>query len=135
MHQKSIKSSGFTLVELMIVVAIIGILAAIALPSYQQYVKQARRTEAQSVLLDIQQKQEKWRVNNITYGSLSDVAGTASNDYYTFTVSGNTSTTYTISASAKSGTSQATDTASGSACSSLSIDQAGTKSPAACWKK
>jgi len=135
MHQKFIKQNGFTLIELMITVAIIGILAAIALPSYQQYIKQSRRTAAQSTLLDIQQKEEKWRVNNILYGTLSEVAGTASDNYYNYAVTGNTSTAYTISATAISGTSQASDTVGGTSCSPLTIDQGGTKSPDACWKK
>ena len=135
MRQKFTKQNGFTLIELMITVAIIGILAAIAFPSYQQYIKQSRRTVAQSTLLDIQQKEEKWRVNNTTYGSLTDVAGTTSDDYYNYAVTANTATTYTITATAPSGSSQASDAVSGTPCSPLSIDQGGTKLPAVCWKK
>lgn len=135
MQAKTKNPHGFTLIELMIVVAIIAILASIALPSYQQYVKKARRAEAQGVLLDIQQKQEKWRVNNPTYGTLTDVGGTASNDYYNFSVAGNTATAYTISATAITGASQAGDAESATTCTPLSITESGTKSPAACWKK
>ena len=52
-------SAGFTLVELMIVVVVIGILAAIAYPSYTRYVEKARRADAMATLLDISQRLER----------------------------------------------------------------------------
>jgi type IV pilus assembly protein PilE len=58
---------GFTLVELMIVVAIVAILSAIAYPSYQEYVLRSRRTEAQSLLNEAAARQERWRAQNGTY--------------------------------------------------------------------
>ena len=58
---------GFTLIELMIVVAIIGILAAIAIPNYSEYVRKSRRAEAKAMISQIQQAQEKWRANNVAY--------------------------------------------------------------------
>ena len=121
---------GFTLIELMIVVTVIGILAAIAYPSYQDYIRRARRIEAQSVMMDIQLMQEKYRINHVSYGGLADL-GTFPSDYYSFAISGNTVSAYTITATAKSGTSQASD----SGCTSMTLNQASTKTPDGCWKK
>lgn len=120
----------------MITVAVIGILAAIAIPNYQQYVKKSRRTDAQAVLLDIQQKQEKYRVNNASYASsVSALGGTASNQYYTFSMSGVSATAYEISATAASGSSQANDSQDGTTCTPLTINASSNKTPAACWAK
>ena len=122
---------GFSLIELMIVVAVIALLAAIAYPSYRDYLQHSRRVDAQSVLLNIQLSQEKYRVNNPAYGALGDLDSTPYSEYYNFAVSGTSATAYNISATAKSGTSQANDTA----CLSMSIDQASNRTPADCWKK
>ncbi|WP_313024666.1 type IV pilin protein [Pseudomonas lopnurensis] len=59
--------TGFTLIELMIVVAIIGILAAIAYPSYDEYVKRGNRTEGQALLSDASARQERYFAQNNTY--------------------------------------------------------------------
>jgi type IV pilus assembly protein PilE len=61
------KATGFTLIELMIVVAIIGIIAAIAFPSYQNQVQQTRRTTAQSELLELTQWMERRYSNGFDY--------------------------------------------------------------------
>lgn len=53
------KSSGFTLIEVMIVVAVVGILAAIAFPSYQEYVAKSRRADAQAALMELSQFMER----------------------------------------------------------------------------
>lgn len=58
---------GFTLIELMIVVAIIGILAAIAYPSYQSYVEKTRRTDAQGALMSFANAMERYYTQNNTY--------------------------------------------------------------------
>lgn len=60
-------SPGFTLIELMIVVAIVGILAAIAYPSYQSYVLRSGRTDGQAKLMEIMQAQERYYSQNQTY--------------------------------------------------------------------
>jgi len=61
------KQHGFTLIELMIAVAIVGILAAIVLPNYTEYVKRASRAEAVAALLDAANKQEQYFVDNREY--------------------------------------------------------------------
>lgn len=70
---------GFTLIELMIVIAVIAILAAIAYPSYQQYVKRTKRVEAQAYLLELAHKLESYKLVNKSFSGLdiSDI-GSAS---------------------------------------------------------
>src|SRR5690606_16242997 len=64
---KAGKMRGFTMIELMIVVVIVGILAAIAYPSYRSYVLRANRAEARALLLDIAAREERFFSNNNTY--------------------------------------------------------------------
>ena len=66
---------GFTLLELMIVVVIIAILSAIALPSYTKYVQRTRRSDGQSALLNAQQAEEKFFFRCNRYGSMQEIYG------------------------------------------------------------
>lgn len=64
---KSGRQSGFTLIELMITVVIIAILAAIAMPAYQEYVKRGHRAAAQSEMMDIANRQQQFLLANRAY--------------------------------------------------------------------
>jgi type IV pilus assembly protein PilE len=60
---------GVTLIELMITVAVVGILASIAYPSYQQYVIRSNRSEAQQFMMEIANREEEYLLNNRKFGS------------------------------------------------------------------
>ena len=63
------KIKGFTLIELMITIAVVGILAAVAYPSYQDYVRKGRRVDAKTALMDAAQGMERYYTENMTYGT------------------------------------------------------------------
>ena len=100
---------GFTLVELMIVVAIVGILASIAYPAYQEYGRRAKRAEARSHLMDAAARMERFYSDNNQYtsdlsSSGANIATTTEGGHYTVAVSGlgGTNQTYTLTATAAS---------------------------------
>ncbi len=76
---------GVTLLELMVVVVIIGILAAIAYPNYRQFVARAKRTEAKAALLQIATNQERFYLQNSTFTTNMMLLGFATNPYVTDT--------------------------------------------------
>jgi type IV pilus assembly protein PilE len=106
-----------TIVELFIVVAIVGIIAAIALPSFQESLRKGRRAEAVQAISAVQQAQERFRNNSSVYASnlnttaphLNIPTATTPNAYYQLALSGVTATNYTVTASATSGKAQAND--------------------------
>lgn len=91
------RNKGFTLIELMVTLAIIGILALIAIPGFSEQVAKSRRAEAMRGLSDLQLRQERWRASNTSYGTYANLGSpTVSN--YTLSVSGVSATGYTLTA-------------------------------------
>lgn len=105
--------AGFTMIELMIVVVVLGVLAAIAYPMFGDSVRKGRRAEGVSALATLQQAQERHRSNAAVYAdaaaSLNQGAVTSSG-YYAIAVTAADATGYTATATARAGTSQAADT-------------------------
>ena len=144
-------TAGFTLIELMITVAIVGILAAVAMPSYKNYVRRGQQPEAFNALSDYRTKMEQYYQDNRNYGSAANKCAdgaTASSwntfptslKYFTYTCAANTATgdstqqSYTVTATGNTGTLVANDV--------YTIDQSGNRATtkfkggsvtAACW--
>ena len=100
-------STGFTLIELMIVVVIIGILAAIAYPAYGRYVTRGKIIDGHSLLAQYRIQLEQYYQDNRNYGAAGGACGAAlpnTSSYFTFTcATGNPAQTYTATASSNAG--------------------------------
>lgn len=125
-------SQGFSLIELMIVVAVIGILSAIAYPSYQNHVIRASRTAAQSEMLNIANKQAQFLLADRAYASKTTLAASgfalpddlSSRYTYAIVIGSTTIPTFTITFTAIGV--QSTD-------GDLTLDNTGAKTPADKW--
>lgn len=133
---------GFTLIELMITVAIISILAMVAVPSYFDSVRKSRRADAITALNQIAQAQERWRANNTSYTTVLGSTGlnvpNPSSGYYTLSVTAASSASYSATATAAGA--QLRDTR----CATLTLAVSGgqftyTSSPSGssneCWRR
>lgn len=135
MHKKLI--SGFTLIELMVTVAIVAILAAVALPSYQSHVLRANRSAATSFLMEVANMQERYYLDARAYAAdMAALGASTPNEIsarYTITTSGNNAATppsYTVTAVPKGA--QSSDS-----CGTLTLNSKGEKGYASgatrCW--
>jgi len=122
---KSKAQQGFTLIELMVTVAVVGILAAIAYPSYTRYVVKTNRSAAESFMLGLANKQEQYRIDTRNYASdpaiLLPTPPEVSKNY-SITISNITGSTYTINAAPN-----ASQLAGDPICKTLTLNQDGTK--------
>lgn len=122
------RDSGFSLIELMIVVAIVGILASVALPSYNTYLTRSKLSEAYSQLSTVRLRMERYYQDNRTYDSGAGCATTMPSGgdvkYFTYTcVTANSGQNFTLTATGVS--------AAGTGGFAFTIDDAGTKSTSA----
>ena len=123
---------GFTIVELMIVIGIVGLLVALAIPNFSRYVRKANRGEAHQLLMNWANNQEIWRANNASYAGTGNLPAPI-HDKYTFTIANVAANTYTVTATAIAGSDQAYDQQEGTSCTPLTMDQSGARTPAVCW--
>jgi len=135
-------AKGFTLIEVMIVVAIVAILASIAIPSYQEHVVKSKRAKAEGCLLEMSQFAERYYTSNSTYVGLvlpnlgcRGELETAPASYNFGFPAAVAARTYTIQA-----VPQNAQAASDDECGTLTINQAGVKTESGtqdvryCWK-
>lgn len=116
---------GFTTIELLITVVVIGLLVVVALPSFRAQMQKSRRSDAMAALATLQQGQERWRSTNTQYAPNSELtltgglrqSNTSPSGYYTIAINSRSATGYVATATGVSGKSQADDTD----CSSMSV--------------
>lgn len=132
---------GFTLIEVMIAVAIVGILASIAYSAYQDSVTRSRRAEGKAVIMDLANRMERYFIDNNSYtgATIANVRGgnaMSENGWYQLSISAVAATTYTIHAAPQN--SQATKDAT---CGTLTLTQAnvrgitGAGNAQECWRR
>jgi type IV pilus assembly protein PilE len=127
----SVRRAGFTLIELMIAVAIVAIVAMIAVPSYKAQLVKGRRSSAEAALLDIAQREQQYLLDVRSYSALATLNTTIPVDvstYYTIAIvpAVGPPPTFTASATPLAGTAQSGDVV-------LTINNTGVKTPTGTW--
>lgn len=131
---KRANMTGFSLIELMIAIVIVAILASVAYPSYQEYLRRGARADAQAHMMDIAGRQGQFLIDNRAYAASLAALGvttpTSVASKYTITLdAGGTPPTFTITATPTGD--QANDT-----CGTLTLDNSGAKTASGtgtCW--
>lgn len=122
----NMRTRGFTLVELMVTVAVIAIIASIAYPSYQEQIRKTRRSEAKAALMDAVAKAERHYTQFGNYGGTIALPATTENGYYAIALTAaTTASPQTFSVTATRAGQQASDK-----CGNFTIDQTQAKSVA-----
>lgn len=130
---------GFTLIELMITVVIVGILASVALPSYRNHVIRSKRSSAEAQMMDIASREQQYLISNRVYASCATLSSGCT--ALSFTLQDDVKDNYqmkvdtvddppsfTITLTPISGTTQSSD-------GSLTLDSEGNKTPADKWTR
>jgi len=130
-RQRPKRRTGFTIIELMLVVAVAGVLALVAYPTFIESVRKGRRAEAVAALAQVQQSQERWRSNKTSYADNAKLTpnppdglglkASTSSGLYTLTIDAADASGYTATATAVAGKSQASD----SPCQRFRVSMAG----------
>lgn len=142
---------GFTLIELMIVLAVVALLATVAYPTYLDQIRKGRRSDAIQGLAQVQQAQERWRAVNVSYAPNAQlttawpaglgIATRTAGGYYDLAIATNpapTGATYVVTATAVTTSSQNNDRAGTVACNVLTVtvsNGTAVHTPAECWSR